>query len=121
MRRCFVAVRVRDETERLPKCLNALAAQRDQDGRPLVFGRFGVTIFANNCDDKSVELVRSLGRGLPFPVRVVEASAYVAAAIEPLINIFARLRGLQLNEPWLVNEPWLELTLPVRQGFDPNE
>jgi GT2 family glycosyltransferase len=74
MRRCFVAVRVRDETERLPKCLNALAAQRDQDGRPLVFGRFSVAIFANNCDDKSAELVRSLGRGLPFPVRVVEAS-----------------------------------------------
>jgi GT2 family glycosyltransferase len=74
MRRCVVAVPVRDEAEHLPKCLNALAAQRDQDGRPLVFGRFSVAIFANNCDDKSAELVRSLGRGLPFPVRVVEAS-----------------------------------------------
>src|SRR5580704_1288942 len=74
MRRCVVAVPVRDEAERLPKCLNALAAQRDQDGRPLVFGRFSVAIFANNCDDRSAELVRSLGRGLPFPVRVVEAS-----------------------------------------------
>ena len=74
MRRCVVAVPVRDEAERLPACLDALAAQRDRDGRPMVFGTFGVAIFANNCDDKSAELVRSLARGLPFPVRVVEAS-----------------------------------------------
>ena len=74
MRRCVVAVPVRDEAQRLPTCLNALAAQRDKDGRPLVFGTFGVAIFANNCEDKSAELVRSLARGLPFAVRVVEAS-----------------------------------------------
>jgi GT2 family glycosyltransferase len=74
MRQSIVAIPVKDEAERLPACLNALAAQRDKNGRPLAFGAFGAAIFANNCSDESAELVRTFARGLPFAVRLVEAS-----------------------------------------------
>ena len=97
MRRCVVAVPVKDEAERLPACLNALAAQRDQDGQPLVRGTFGAAIFANNCSDDSAELARSLAQDLPFSVRVVEASL-----LPELAHAGAARRGaMDLAEAWL--------------------
>jgi GT2 family glycosyltransferase len=71
-RGCVVAIPVKDEAERLPGCLRALAQQQDGFGRPLVRDSFGVLIFANNCSDQSASLARSLAESLPFPVRIVE-------------------------------------------------
>ena len=94
---CVVAIPVKDEAERLPACLAALAAQRDASGRPLAADVFGVVIFANNCRDVSAAIVRSLIPTLPFPVRVVEASlpSDIAHAGG------ARRAAMDLAEAWL--------------------
>jgi GT2 family glycosyltransferase len=70
--RCVVAIPVKDEAERLPACLRALAEQRDATGRHLALGSFGVLIFANNCRDESAALASSMVAGLPFVARIVE-------------------------------------------------
>jgi hypothetical protein len=94
---CVVAIPTKDEAERLPGCLNALAHQRDSSGRSLLPGAFGVVIFANNCSDESAELARSMASGLPFPIRVCEAS---------LLGSFAHAGGarraaMDIADAWL--------------------
>ena len=95
--RCAVAIPVKDEAERLPACLQALAAQRGMYGRSLPRNDFGVVLFANNCTDGSAALARSMAERLPFPLRVVEAilpshSAHSGAA---------RRAAMDLAEAWL--------------------
>ena len=68
-----VAIPVRDEEERLPACLRALARQRDRLGHPIPPTLVRVVVFANNCSDRSASLARKLGGGLSLDVRVVEA------------------------------------------------
>jgi len=68
-----VAIPAKDEAERLPACLQALARQTDELGRPLERGAFGVVVFANNCSDDSAEAARLAADRAPFAVRVVEA------------------------------------------------
>lgn len=97
MRLCIVAIPMKDEAERLPACLGALAGQRGSTRRSLARGAFGVVIFANNCHDGSAEVARSAAPGLPFPVRVFEAS---------LLPDFAHAGGarraaMDLAETWL--------------------
>jgi GT2 family glycosyltransferase len=97
MRPCIVAIPTKDEAERLPACLSALAGQRSLTGRSLARGAFGIVIFANNCHDASAEVARSMARGLPFPMRVFEAS---------LLRRFAHAGGarraaMDLAEAWL--------------------
>ena len=96
-RGCVVAIPVKDEADRLTACLDALAAQRDSLGSPLVSGAFGVVIFANNCSDASGALVRSLAPALPFPVRLTEASLPPAIAHAG----GARRAAMDLAEAWL--------------------
>ena len=96
-RRCVVAIPVRDEEERLPTCLNALAVQRDRHGRPLDPGCFGIVVFANNCRDGSADLARSLSERLSLPLRVVEASLPPAAAHAGN----ARRAAMDIAEAWL--------------------
>jgi hypothetical protein len=59
-----VAVPVKDEEERLPACLRALAQQRDQLGQPIPPTLVRIVVFANNCSDRSASLARKLGGGL---------------------------------------------------------
>ena len=97
MRHCIVAIPTKDEAERLPACLNALAEQRDSSGRSLVPGAFGVAIFANNCSDGSAEVARSMALRLPFTIRIFDAS---------LLPHFAHAGGarraaMDLAEAWL--------------------
>ena len=56
-----VAIPVRDEEERLPACLRALAQQRDRFGQPIPPTLVRVVVFANNCADQSASLARKLG------------------------------------------------------------
>ena len=68
-----IAIPVKDEEERLPACLRALAQQRDRSGRPIPPTLVRVVVFANNCTDQSASLARKLGGGLSLDIRVVEA------------------------------------------------
>ena len=50
-----VAIPVRDEEERLPACLRALAQQRDRLGQPIPPTLVRVVVFANNCSRSECE------------------------------------------------------------------
>ena len=68
-----VAIPVRDEEERLPACLRALARQLDRSGQPISPTAVRIVLFANNCADQSASLARTLGESLALDLRVVEA------------------------------------------------
>jgi hypothetical protein len=92
-----VAIPVRDEEDRLPACLRALAQQRNRLGHSILPRLVHVVVFANNCADESADLARKLGGGLSLDVRVVEArlppsSAHAGAA---------RRAVMDLAEAWL--------------------
>jgi hypothetical protein len=93
-----VAIPVRNEEERLPACLRALARQRDRSGQPIPPARVRVVLFANNCTDGSASLARKLGDGLSLDVRVVEARLPPAIAHAGS----ARRAAMDLAEAWLV-------------------
>jgi cellulose synthase/poly-beta-1,6-N-acetylglucosamine synthase-like glycosyltransferase len=93
-----VAVPVKDEEERLPACLRALAQQRDRSGQPIPPTLVRMVVFANNCSDRSASLARKLGRGLSLDVRVVEARLPRAVAHAGS----ARRAVMDLAEAWLV-------------------
>jgi cellulose synthase/poly-beta-1,6-N-acetylglucosamine synthase-like glycosyltransferase len=92
-----VAIPVRDEEERLPACLRALAQQRDQRGQPIPPTLVRIVVFANNCTDQSASLARRLGEYLSLDVRVVEASFPPAAAHAGN----ARRASMDIAEAWL--------------------
>ena len=75
-----VAIPVKDEEERLPACLRALAQQRDRLGRPIPPALVRIVVFANNCTDQSASLARRLGESLSLHIRIVEASFRPTAA-----------------------------------------
>jgi hypothetical protein len=93
-----VAIPVKDEEERLPACLRALARQRDRLGRPISPTLVRIVVFANNCTDQSASLARKLGGGLSLDVRVVEARLPPAAAHAGN----ARRRAMDIAEAWLM-------------------
>ena len=93
-----VAIPVRDEEERLPACLRALARQRYQLGYTIPPTLVRVVVFANNCSDRSASLARKLGAGLSLDVRVVEARFPPAVAHAGS----ARRAVMDLAEAWLV-------------------
>ena len=93
-----VAIPARDEEERLPACLRALAQQRDQLGRPIPPALVRVVIFANNCTDQSASVARSLAECWSLDLRVVETrlppeGAHAGAA---------RRAAMDIAEAWLV-------------------
>jgi cellulose synthase/poly-beta-1,6-N-acetylglucosamine synthase-like glycosyltransferase len=92
-----VAIPVKDEEERLPACLRALARQLDRSGQPIPPTLVRVVVFANNCTDQSAILVRSLGENWSLDIRVVEASLPPGAAHAGA----ARRAAMDLAETWL--------------------
>jgi hypothetical protein len=93
-----VAIPVKDEEERLPACLRALAHQLDRSARPIPPALVRVVLFANNCTDRSASLARRLGGGLSLDLRVVEARLPPAIAHAGS----ARRAAMDLAEAWLV-------------------
>jgi cellulose synthase/poly-beta-1,6-N-acetylglucosamine synthase-like glycosyltransferase len=93
-----IAIPVRDEEERLPACLRALARQRDRSGRSISPTQVRIVVFANNCSDRSASLARKLGGGLSLDVHVVEARLPPAIAHAGS----ARRAAMDLAEAWLV-------------------
>jgi hypothetical protein len=92
-----VAIPVKDEEERLPACLRALARQLDRSGQPIPPTLVRVVVFANNCTDQSASLGRSLGENWSLDIRVVEASLPPGAAHAGA----ARRAAMDLAETWL--------------------
>ena len=92
-----VAIPVKDEEERLPACLLALAQQRDRLGLLIPPTLIRVAIFANNCADQSADLARTLGRSLSLAVCAVEARLPPAAAHAGA----ARRAAMDIAEAWL--------------------
>jgi Glycosyl transferase family 2 len=92
-----VAIPVKDEEERLPACLRALAHQLDRSGQPIPPTLVRVVLFANNCADQSASLGRSLGELWSLDIRVVEASLPPEAAHAG----GARRAAMDLAETWL--------------------
>ena len=92
------AVPVKDEEERLPACLRALAQQRDQLGQPIPPTLVRIVVFANNCTDQSASLARRLGECLSLDLRVVEARLPPTTAHAGN----ARRAAMDLAEAWLV-------------------
>ena len=93
-----VAIPLRDEEERLPACLRALAQQRDRLGRPIPPRLVRVVIFANNCTDQSASVVRALAECWSLNIRVVEARLPPEAAHAGA----ARRAAMDLAEAWLM-------------------
>ena len=93
-----IAIPVRDEEERLPACLRALARQSDRSGRSISPTQVRVVLFANDCTDRSASLARQLGAGLSLDLRVVEARLPPAVAHAGS----ARRAAMDLAEAWLV-------------------
>ena len=92
-----VAIPVKDEEERLPACLRALARQRDRSGRPIPPALISIVVFANNCTDHSASLARSLGECWSLSLRVVEASLPPQTAHAGN----ARRTAMDIAEAWL--------------------
>jgi cellulose synthase/poly-beta-1,6-N-acetylglucosamine synthase-like glycosyltransferase len=92
-----VAIPVRNEEERLPACLRALAQQRDRSGQPIPPALVSIVVFANNCSDHSASLARSLGECWSLTIRVVEASFPPATAHAGN----ARRTAMDIAEAWL--------------------
>jgi GT2 family glycosyltransferase len=93
-----VAIPVRDEEERLPACLRALARQLDRSGQPIPPTAVRIVLFANNCTDQSASLARKLGGDVSLDVRVFEARLPPAAANAGN----ARRAAMDVAEAWLV-------------------
>jgi Glycosyl transferase family 2 len=92
-----VAIPVRDEEERLPACLRALAQQRDRLGRPIPQTLIRIVVLANNCSDHSASIARSLAECWSLTIRVVEVSLPWAIAHAGA----ARRAAMDIAEAWL--------------------
>jgi cellulose synthase/poly-beta-1,6-N-acetylglucosamine synthase-like glycosyltransferase len=95
-----VAIPAKDEEERLPACIRALAEQRDPFGRSIPPALIRVAVFANNCTDQSASVARALGECWSLHIRVVEARLPPEAAHAGA----ARRAAMDLAEAWLVEE-----------------
>jgi glycosyltransferase involved in cell wall biosynthesis len=95
-----IAIPVKDEEERLPACLLALAGQRDLFGRLIPPRLIRVVLFANNCTDQSASVAGRLGENLSLDVRVVEARLPTEAAHAGT----ARRAAMDIAEAWLEGE-----------------
>ncbi|MDF9863391.1 GT2 family glycosyltransferase [Methylorubrum pseudosasae] len=63
----LIAIPVRNEAERIARCLTAIDRQTG-----LAPGRLGLVLFLNNCTDDTAEIVARLVPALSIPVRVIE-------------------------------------------------
>jgi len=95
----IVAIPVKDEEERLPVCLRALAQQRDRLDQPIPPGLVRIVVFANNCTDQSASFTRR-GESWSLNIRVLEASLLPGAAHAGN----ARRAAMDIAEACLKNE-----------------
>ena len=102
--RISVIIPVRNEAENLPAVIEALAHQTDSGGNRLDASIYEVLVLANNCTDRTVQVVENLIYRYPFlQLRVVEVllpkeAAFVGKARQMVMDEAYRrfsLIGLQ--------------------------
>ncbi|RJF74171.1 glycosyltransferase [Rhodopseudomonas palustris] len=71
--RAIVAIPAHNESQRIRRCLAALATQRDEAGAPVRAGAFEILVFANNSTDATADVAREFAALVPHPVVVIEA------------------------------------------------
>ncbi len=127
--RASVIVPARDEARRLPALLEALAAQRDTDGRPFADGTVEALVLVNNSTDGSADVARALA---PPWVRVAEVTlapdeAHVGTARQVLMDAAcARLLAAGAPDGLICSTDadtrpapdWLAATLAEIDGVD---
>ncbi len=98
--RASVVVPVKDEAARLPALVDALARQRDTDGRAFPAGTVDVLVLLNNCaDDSAAALAEACARHPALDIRAASvtlppAEAHVGCARQLLMDAAcARLEG----------------------------
>jgi glycosyltransferase involved in cell wall biosynthesis len=69
-----IAIPARNEAERLPDCLRALAAQRGVGGAPLDLAGVAVLVLVNNSGDGTAAAARALAPALPYRLVVEEVA-----------------------------------------------
>jgi GT2 family glycosyltransferase len=88
MEPAVVAIPVRNEVERIERCLRALAEQtRSPDA---------VVLLLNNCTDGTADVVQTIGRQLPFPLNIVSVSLAPARANAGNARRLAMFRAAEL-------------------------
>jgi len=125
-----VAVPARNEADRLPALVAALAGQQDGRGRPLAPGLFEAVVLVNNSTDGSAEAARRAARAFPgvkvhvAEVRLGPGEAHVGRARQMALDAaWARLggRGLLLTTDADTQpaQDWIARTAAeVRSGAD---
>jgi hypothetical protein len=68
----IVAIPACNESERIVRCLAALAVQRDRFGAPIPTGSFGVLLLVNNSSDETASAARWAAREMPYLLEVRE-------------------------------------------------
>lgn len=68
----IIAIPARNESERIIRCLSALAVQRDEFGAPLPGGSFAVLLLVNNSSDETAIAARRVSGRLPYLLAVRE-------------------------------------------------
>ncbi len=129
-----VVIPARNEAGSVLTSLAALAEQRGLDGRPFPRATYEVILLANNCQDQTAQVARSLAARAPdFALHVVEvalppALAHVGFA-RRLAMDEAHRRFAAIRHPWgviattdadtVVAPTWLAATLrEVERGAD---
>jgi hypothetical protein len=119
-----IAIPVKDEAERLPGCLQSLAAQEGVD-----FSDVAVVLLLNNCTDGTAEVVRASAPGLPFALHMHEVTlkggqANAGWARKLAMDAAARLAApdgvlLTTDADTLLHADWIEANLrEIAAGHD---
>lgn len=90
--RVCVVIPVRNEADNLPRVIQALAQQVDDDGCPIDFDSYEILLLANNCSDQTVSVACSLSRLYPalrlhtIAVSLPKATACVGKARQMVMD-----------------------------------
>jgi glycosyltransferase involved in cell wall biosynthesis len=131
--RMTVCLPARDEAAFIPQTLAALTAGNGLDGRPLPAGFFDVIVYANNCTDDTVAIVRACAARTPrTPIFVVDERlaaglAHIGTARKRVLD-FAAARFFAAGRPdgivasidsdTLAGDDWVAWMAHEMQGRD---
>lgn len=102
--RIVVAIPVRDEVERIGRCLSSLERQRDHAGRPLGPAAFELLLLLNNCSDGTAAEVQRCAPSYGRPLRALAVElpgeqAHAGAARRLALDLAAERLELLDGDP----------------------
>ncbi len=93
--RISVVIPVRNEAERLPRAIGALASQIDDTGQQLNPSCYEVLLVANNCTDQTVEVAQQLSKRYPLlQLHIIEI------ALPKEVACVGKARQIAMNEAY---------------------